>query len=551
MTILRRLIIAGLFLLAYASRRSFFAHLQNTFNEPTASEYRGGLIDDVQVIRCYRWFDQCRSLVARERSSNDKIVTWSRISKNLTDDSLYSIESSFFYKTFLYVHEWDISGNTDPISELAISRDPSMIPIQVTQDVQRLIKVSDSSVFHNHVHHQRKRIMDFFTRERYDLDITHSLGEDWKYKGRGIWCKHQANQHPISNIELYLGSGFHESRPDWKEVIHEFSRNRGHRSVPISVTREVSDARDYRDKKEKVDLAENGDILRISLSPNYGKSLKILQISDVHFRCSEDTIAVLSEFQTKHFISNVMSRERPDLVVVTGDFLDGDNSIDYQACIMKLVQPMIKSKTPYAFTMGVSDYSRFASDSQIKDFISGLPYCLNRYTSPEGHLAISSHFSKGTDAAIYILDSFHPLKHFFSKQKVYENYRYALTFRHLPIPEYRPEGVFPIIGQYNEQLIAKSKSSDDKTLLKIMNSFNVRAMSCGHEHSNDCCLQSKEGMWLCYCGSTGIGIDRAGGMEPSVRLFNIDGDLDEITSWKRNFRLIDSVYDYQYIYQGA
>lgn len=546
-TILRRLAIASFFLLAYSSRSSFIIHLQNTFNVPTTSEYRGGLIDDVQSIRCYRWFGQCRSLIAKQRSSDDRIVSWSRISKNLTDESLYSIETSFFYKTYLYVHEWDGSVNPGPISELAISRDSSMIPIQVTQDVQRLIKISDSSVFHNHVHRERRPIIDFFTRDHSDSDIIHSLGEDWKYKGGGIWCKHRSDQDPITNIQLYLGSGFLESRPNWKEVIHEYSRNKGHKSQLISVTREINNGQE---KREQSVIIKDDDVLRISLSPHYGKSLKILQISDIHFRCSEDTIAVLSEFQTKHFISNVISRERPDLVVVTGDFLDGDNSLDYQACIMKLVQPMIKSKTPYAITTGVSDYSRFAAISQIQDFIKGLPYSLNRYASPEGHLAISSHFSKGTDAAIYILDSFHPVKQFFSMQKDYQTYRYALAFRHLPIPEYRPEGVFPIIGQYNEQSIVKSKLFDDKILQKIMYSFNVKAMSCGHEHSNDCCLQSRGDMWLCYGGSAGIGIDRMNGMEPSVRLFNIDGHLDEVTSWKRNFRLIESVYDYQYIYQG-
>ena len=96
-TILRRLAIGSFFLLAYSSRSSFIIHLQNTFNVPTTSEYRGGLIDDVQSIRCYRWFGQCRSLIAKQRSSDDRIVSWSRISKNLTDESLYSIETSFFY----------------------------------------------------------------------------------------------------------------------------------------------------------------------------------------------------------------------------------------------------------------------------------------------------------------------------------------------------------------------------------------------------------------------------------------------------------------------
>lgn len=540
--IIRRLTILLLFPFLYVTRGLIINHLQNTFNEPARAEYSGGLVDDVQSIRCYRWFVQCRSLVARQRSAGNRVVSWSRISKNLTDDSLYSIESSFFYKTFLYVHEWDGTGGLGPISELAISRDPSIIPTQVTQDVQKLIKVSDSSVFHNHAHRERRPIIDFFSRDHSDLDVLHSLGEDWKYKGGGIWCKHQLDRDPIINIEFYLGSGFHEYRPHWREVIHEYSKDRG--SVPISVTRKIVGAQE---QTEKLHSLKEGEV---SIPSSYGKSLKILQVSDVHFRCSEETIAVLSEFQTKSFISNVILRERPDLVIVTGDFLDGDDSLDYQACIMKLVQPMIKSKTPYAVSFGLSDYSRFAANSQIQDFISRLPFCLNRYASEEGHLAVTSHFSKGNKAAIYILDSFRPVRSFFSKHQSYQNYRYALAFRHLPIPEYRPEGLFPIIGQYNEQSSVSTKAKDEKTIQKILSSFNVKSISCGHEHSNDCCLQSKGDMWLCYGGSAGVGLERANGMEPSVRLFKIDGDLDEITSWKRNFRLIESVYDYQYIFQG-
>ena len=66
---------------------------------------------------------------------------------------------------------------------------------------------------------------------------------------------------------------------------------------------------------------------------------------------------------------------------------------------------------------------------------------------------------------------------------------------------------------------------------------------------SDCCLQSKNEMWLCYGGSTGVGTKRMEGLFANVRLFDIDTDIGEITSWKRNMHLIDNVYDYQYIYK--
>lgn len=538
--ILRRVTVISTLFLLYVARVSFVLQVRNTFSETAGVEYRGGLIDDVRTIRCYRWFRQCGSLFARS-ATNDRIVSWSRISKNLTDEALYSIESRLLYRTFLYVHQLEPTSEKGPITELAISRHASLIPIQVTQDVQKLIKGSDSSVFHNHIHRQKKNLLNFLGGEESDLDIIYSLGEDWEYKGRGIWCKHQADQDPVSNVEIYLGPGFHESRPHWKEVIHEFGRSDGDRDVPLSVTREVDGlVEGHRDETEAT-----GD----SLDLDHNGPFKILQISDVHFRCTDETTAVLNEFQTKRFVAEVISRESPDLVVITGDILDGQKSLDYQACIMKLVQPMIKLGIPYVIAFGTSDHSSFATTLQIQDFLTNLPYCMNKKSSSDGHIALTVHFKSGSDAVFYVFDSFKPIKPFLLEHEYYKSYKYALAFRHLPIPEYRPEGLFPIIGQYNEQSSYKSKLKEEKIIQKLLQSFNIKAMSCGHEHSNDCCLQSHGEMWLCYAGSSGVGIDRLNDMEPSVRLFMIDDELGEITSWKRNFRTINSVYDYQYIFQ--
>lgn len=544
--ILRRATFILLLLLLFVTRITLIVHVRNTFNEPTSPEYHGGLIDDVRSIRCYRWYRQCGRLFAKQRESGNRILSWSRISKNLTNESLYSIDSTLFYMTFLYVHEWGPSSDKGPISELAISRHSSLIPIQVTQDVQKLIKVSDSSVFHNHIHRQKKTILNIFGGEEPDLDIVHSLGEDWVYKGGGIWCKHRADRDPITNLEIYLGSGFHESRPNWREVIHEYDRSPGVRRLPLSVTREVSQR--WR-KVDPMDINYESGSETASLEARNGESLKIMQISDVHFRCSDETISVLNEFQTKQFLSDAITKEWPDLAVITGDFLDGQYSQDYQTCIMKLVQPMIRFQIPYVFTMGTSDHSKFAADSQIQDFISSLPYCINQVPSTDGHLAIVTRFNTGNHAVIYAFNSFQPIKPFLLEHESYKYYEYALAFRHLPIPEYRPEGMFPIIGQYNEQSNYKSKLKEEAVMQQMLRSFNVKAMSCGHEHSNDCCLQSLGDMWLCYAGSSGVSIDRASGMEASVRLFKIDDGLAQITSWKRNFREIDSVYDYQYIFQ--
>lgn len=79
-----------------------------------------------------------------------------------------------------------------------------------------------------------------------DSDDISVFGEEWVYKGNGIWCKYilnnDGNDLPIVDLEIYLGSSFIESRPNWKEVIHEFHRN-NIPSLPISITRKINTPR--------------------------------------------------------------------------------------------------------------------------------------------------------------------------------------------------------------------------------------------------------------------------------------------------------------------
>lgn len=113
------------------------------------------------------------------------------------------------------------------------------------RDINKLVKSSDSSVFHNHVYLREKPTSSWWKLLfgiSVDTDNIAVFGEEWVYKGSGIWCKYilndDDNDAPITNLEIYLGSSFIESRPSWKEVIHEFHRN-NIPSLPISITRKL------------------------------------------------------------------------------------------------------------------------------------------------------------------------------------------------------------------------------------------------------------------------------------------------------------------------
>ena len=574
------------------------------------------MIDDIQVLRCYHWYRQCGSLYApRLHPSNtaskvkDKNnVLWSRVSKNITIEALYSLQSGAFYNSYLYVHPKGFQSNSrNSIKELAIARDSALIPLQVLRDINKMVKSSDSSVFHNHVYQREKPTSSWWKLLfgiSVDSDDIAVFGEEWVYKGSGIWCKYVLNDDdsdpPIISLEIYLGSSFIESRPSWKEVMHEFHRN-NIPSLPISITRKLKTKNNLHKASKrltgplKAPEKDNNILELLQVDGNYKitsphiqfsrgqRSFKILQMTDFHFKCTDNSMSIINEIRTVNFIDRVLALENPDLVVITGDLLDSQNTIDYQTCIMKLVQPMISNKIPYAISLGVSDESNLATPSQVQDYIRNLPYTFNSVASEEGHIAIRVSFKKKllkntllkrginakdettpSEALFFVFDSFNPVNDFLlDYSNLIGKIDYGLAFQYFPLSEYRPHGLFPIIGQYNERstlTVDTSRSKGEvsmtidgknyKSFLDILNLWNIKGVSCGHEHNNDCCLQSINEMWLCYGGSAGIDVARIEGIHPNVRLFNLDDIKDEITSWKRSSNLVDEVYDYQYIYKG-
>ncbi|CAI4732338.1 CEQ_1a_G0050000.mRNA.1.CDS.1 [Saccharomyces cerevisiae] len=609
---LRRILFILCITSLYLSRDSLKLHAKNVLMDHNVAEYHGGMIDDIQILRCYHWYRQCSSLYApklhpsntAKKIKDKNSILWTRVSKNITVETLYSLQSGPFYNSYLYVHLKDFQSNPkNTIKELAIARDSALIPLQVLRDINKLVKSSDSSVFHNHVYLREKPTSSWWKLLfgiSVDTDNIAVFGEEWVYKGSGIWCKYilndDDNDAPITNLEIYLGSSFIESRPSWKEVIHEFHRN-NIPSLPISITRKLETKNHHhkfsngllgslRTPSKDINIQVDADYKITSPHIQFSRgqrSFKILQITDFHFKCTDNSMTVINEIKTVNFIDRVLASENPDLVVITGDLLDSHNTIDYQTCIMKVVQPMISNKIPYAISLGVSDESNLATSAQIRDFIRNLPYTFNNVASEEGHMAIEVSFKKKltkntllkrdidtedetnpSEALFFVFDSFAPVNNFLQDYNdLIGKIDFGLAFQYFPLSEYRPHGLFPIIGQYNErstltvdtprsrgQVSMTINGKHYKSFLDILSLWNIKGVSCGHEHNNDCCLQSKNEMWLCYGGSAGIGLPRIQGIYPTVRLFNLDDILDEITSWKRNSNFVDEVYDYQYIYKG-
>ncbi|KAL6451703.1 SIA1 Protein SIA1 [Candida maltosa Xu316] len=305
---------------------------------------------------------------------------------------------------------------------------------------------------------------------------------------------------------------------------------------------------------------------------------KIMQLSDLHFgqdlgRCETiidpndndniDNEKCTSDLKTLKFIEDSINKESPDLIVITGDLIDVDRSIDYKSILLKSLQPILAKNIKFIYTFG-DEIDNYDTKLLIIDFLSTLPNCLNTLPQDKSLYGVTNYNfqvrSKAfkQSASITILDS---QDHYLDESQINYLYRlnnefqndYKLIFFHYPLPQFRPPGKFKIIGTYNEKHALDSKTNvkfhDD-----IINcGYNVIAV--GHEHENDACILSEssankdKSIWLCYNSVTGdSGVTKLNkGYIRKLRLFEIDFDDGRLLSWKRK-EVDKSAFDYQLIY---
>ncbi|KAI5956470.1 SIA1 [Candida jiufengensis] len=367
----------------------------------------------------------------------------------------------------------------------------------------------------------------------------------------------------IRSMDILFGSNdFIDSRPN-HEALHLSDDN--------SINPIISFERVTKNEiKASVKIMKQIDQVKNDNTINTDKEkYKVLQLSDLHFgqdlgRCSNNKDNTNSEdrqknncksdLRTTKFVEKVISKENPDLIVITGDLIDVKRMIDYKSILLKSLQPILNSQIKFLYTFGDENLSTETKKLIIK-FLSTLPNCLNTpITEPNlihgltnyNYQVINEKYPNQV-SSITVLDS---QGHFIDESQINYLYRlnnihqdsvYKLLFFHHPIPQFRPEGTFKIIGSYNEK-----HALDTKTNMKfhddIINcKYNVVAV--GHEHENDACILSEQvkkademkSIWLCYnsvTGDSGRTVINENYVR-KMRLFEIDYEQKRILSWKR------------------
>lgn len=325
-----------------------------------------------------------------------------------------------------------------------------------------------------------------------------------------------------------------------------------------------------------------------TLHVNKDGKFKILQISDLHFstgpgicrdamppsrgdQCSADP-------RTLSYISAVFESEKPDLVVLSGDQVNGETAPDAQSVVFKFAAICISHKIPFATVFGNHDDEGSLSREALMQLTHGLPYSLSEAGPPDidgvGNYYIEILARGGsTHSAItlYMLDthSYSPDERQFRgydwikknqidwfrttsqalkrspKHTGYTHHHMDMAFIHIPLPEYRNAAEFavPQTGVQPEDPTAPGFNSGFRDALV---DEGVLAVSCGHDHANDYCSLSKEALdqdgkgsgkgevWMCYAGGSGFGgYGGYGGYRRRVRVWEFDLNEARLVTWKR------------------
>lgn len=411
----------------------------------------------------------------------------------------------------------------------------------------------------------------------------------WRYKSNGIWLRYGPHDEKtaVSAIDLLFGHEAVDPRPNWRLIKRPLKDVSNPSDLPVYLTFRRGPRIDYKKEYGK------------PLKMNDEDKFKILQVADMHFstgygKCRDpepesSAKGCKADARTLEFLEKVLDFEKPDMVVLTGDQIFGDASPDSESSAFKVLYPFVKRKIPFAITLGNHDDEGSLKRKEIMGIYVDVPYSVAAVGPDDidGYgnyvVTVEGKSSKGTALSLFFVDS-----HSYSKtpkvtpgydwikenQLIYlkmeadsikdsvEKYRkskkipLSMAFFHIPLPEFRNMNQ-PYIGEFREGITAPRYNSGARD---VFGEMGVQAISVGHDHCNDYCLQDtlraespeENKIWLCYGGGSGLGgYGGYNGYIRRMRVYEYDTSKGEIKTWKRTEAEPDKKIDEQILVTGG
>jgi hypothetical protein len=380
-----------------------------------------------------------------------------------------------------------------------------------------------------YVHFQRKKEEDLTETDRVVIDLRISrlnpgkaakkisknkdkeaaIPDEWESRPGGIWLLRSAQRHAsdseqaLTSLDVLFGADAVDPRPQWevKDTPVLLNSQTEAQEARITVRRGVAP----KPKKPIPRINENG-------------RFKIMQAADLHLstglgKCREPVPEQLISGQeceadprTMEFVEKLLDEEKPDLVVLSGDQVNGETAKDAQSAIFKFAKPLVDRKIPYAAIFGNHDDEGNLKREELMAIIEDLPYSLSS-AGPEDVDGVGNYIvevlgrSTTTHSALtlYLLDthSYSPDERQFRgydwvkpsqirwfknmsqslkrKHDQYTHMHMNMAFIHIPLPEYRETGNI-YKGNWSEASTAPAFNSGLKDALE---EEKVLFVSCG------------------------------------------------------------------------
>lgn len=279
---------------------------------------------------------------------------------------------------------------------------------------------------------------------------------------------------------------------------------------------------------------------------------RVVQLTDCHFGAGPGQDA-----RTERLIAQVLEVERPDLVVLTGDVIDGERCRDAAAAWRQAARPMVERRIPWCSVFGNHDDEGRADRRALLRLQQRLPFCLSRAgprsVSGVGNYALALlGAGRGSQPAaiLYFMDSQaysrtgagtygwfgHDQVAWYrrSSRRLARGGRRlpGLAFFHIPLPEWETAWTEGYDRKGNRAEFVNCPRINSGMFAAFHERGDVLGAFCGHDHLNDG-EATLFGIRLCYGRATGFGGYGKQGFARGARVIELAQGRREFETWLR------------------